>query len=156
MPSYSASSTHQENVSEHRPAHPEAARAAEPESAEPESAEPEAAQPEAEAAESEAAPAADPDAWQHISLAQQWRKNWFINISHRVTDSSVLNDCHRLSDRHPLRNNYSGCESKKPTHLCVQSHFDEDSLIFCLAPIVSTFPKAPGGTPKQHRNPKDA
>ena len=129
MPSDSASSTHQENVSEDRPAHPEAARAAEPESAEPESAEPEAAQPEAEAAESEAAPAADPDAWQHISLAQQWRKNWFINISHRVTDSSVLNDCHRLSDRHPLRNNYVGCESKKPTHLCVHSHFDDDKLL---------------------------
>ena len=40
--------------------------------------------------------------------------------------------------------------------LCMHSHFDEDSLIFCLAPIVSTFSKVLGGTPKQHRSPKDA
>ena len=152
MPSDSASSTHQENVSADRAAHPEAARAAEPEAVEPEAAR--AAEP--EAAEPEGARAADSDGWKDIGLAGQWKKNWFINISHRVKDSSCLNNCHRLSDLHPLRDKYVGCSSKKPTHLCVQSHFDEDSLIFCLAPIVSTFPKAPGGTPKQHRNPKDA
>ena len=152
MASDSASSTQQENVSADRAAHPGPARAAEPEAAEPEAAR--AAEP--EAAEPEAARAADSDGWKDIGLAGQWKNKWFINISHRVKDSSCLNNCHRLSDLHPLRENYTGCSSKKPTHLCVQSHFDEDSLIFCLAPIVSTFPKAPGGTPKQHRNPKDA
>ena len=81
MPSDSASSTHQENISADRAAHPEAARAAEPEAAEPEAeaAEPEAAEP--EAAEPEVAPAADPDAWQQIGLQSQWRKGWFINPS---------------------------------------------------------------------------
>ena len=71
MPSDSASSTHQENVSADRAAHPGPARAAEPEAAEP-----------------EAARAADSDGWKDIGLAGQWKNKWFINISHRVKDSS--------------------------------------------------------------------
>ena len=109
MPSDSASTTHQRNVSADRAAQPEAACAAEPEAAR--AAEPEAAD--------EAAPAADPDAWKETGLQGQWRKGWFINVSHRVKDTSVLNDCRRLSDLHPLRAKYVGCPSKKPTHLCI-------------------------------------
>ena len=152
MPSDSASSTHQENVSEDHPAHPEAAHAAKPEAAKPEAAC--AAKP--EAAEPEAACAANSDGWKDISLAGQWKNNWFINISHCIKDSSCLNNCHHLSDLHPLHNKYVGCSSKKLTHLCVQLHFEEDSLIFCLTPIVSTFSKVPRGEPKHHWNPKDA
>ena len=145
MPSDSASSTHEADDSADdsadRAAEPEAARAAEPEAAKP-----------------EAAPAADPDAWKEIGLHGQWKNRWFIILAHRVKDTSVLNDCHRLSGLHPLRANHTGADpSKKPTHLCVHSHFDDEKqLTFCLAPIVPTFSKVPRGTPKEHRNPKDA
>ena len=146
MPSDSASSIHQADDSADDSAaavEPEAARAAEPEAA--------------RAAEPEAAPAADPDAWKQIGLHGQWKNRWFINVSHRVKDTSLLNDCHRQSDLHTLRANFTGDLAKKLTHLCVHSHFDEEKqLIFCLASIVSTFSKAPGGTPKEHRNAKDA
>ena len=62
----------------------------------------------------------------------------------------------RLSHRHPLRADFFGSESKKPTHLCVQPRLeDADSvktMFFCLEPLIAiaTFPKQRDGLPLVH------